>query len=132
MKEEVDRWFNRAETELRVARRLLNYGEEPWVITFHAQQAAEKYLKAYLISKQIRFRKTHDILDLLSLCIESERDFEKLRQLNLEKFKEYAAEFRYPTLLEPTNEEAEEAIKMTKEVRRFVMKKLGYKHPENL
>jgi len=55
--EEVKQWVRRADTDLRVAKRLLDDVEEPWVITFHAQQAAEKYLKAYLTFKQIRFRK---------------------------------------------------------------------------
>ena len=122
--EEVKQWVRRADTDLRVAKRLLDDGEEPWVITFHAQQAAEKYLKAYLTFKQIRFRKTHDILDLLSLCIESDADFERLKSKDLEKFKEYATEFRYPTLFEPTMEEAEEAIETAESVRNAVMEKL--------
>jgi HEPN domain-containing protein len=122
--EEVERWLRRADTDARVARKLLDDGEEPWVITFHAEQAAEKYLKAYLTFKQIRFRKTHDILDLLSLCIESSADLEKLKSLDLEKFKEYATEFRYPTTFEPTKEEAEEAIKTAEMVKMAIMGKL--------
>ena len=121
--DETKRWLRRADTDLRVAKKLL--GEEPWVITFHAQQAVEKYLKAFLVYKQMRFRKTHDILELLELCIEVDKEFEKLMKLHLEKFKEYATEFKYPAYYEPTEEEAREAIETAEKVREFVLKKLG-------
>ena len=51
--EEVKLWIKKADADLRVAKELLDLNEEPWVITFHAQQAIEKYLKAYLIYKQV-------------------------------------------------------------------------------
>ena len=35
------------------------------IIAFHCQQAAEKYLKAYLVRHQIEFPKTHDLAKLL-------------------------------------------------------------------
>ena len=36
-------------------------------LAFHAQQAAEKYLKAVLQERGIRFARTHDLVALLSL-----------------------------------------------------------------
>jgi len=48
--DKVRRWLEKADADLRVSKELLDLNEEPWIITFHAQQAIEKYLKAYLVS----------------------------------------------------------------------------------
>ncbi|MBI3946931.1 MAG: HEPN domain-containing protein [Armatimonadetes bacterium] len=37
-------------------------------IVFHAQQEAEKYLKAYLEERGILFHKSHDLIALLNLA----------------------------------------------------------------
>ena len=36
--------------------------------TFHAQQCAEKYLKALLVSRRQAFPRTHDVVALHDLC----------------------------------------------------------------
>jgi len=59
----------------------------------------------------------------LDLCINEDKEFEKLK--DLEGFAEYATEFRYPSYLEPTLEEAEEAIRIAEKVRELVVKKLN-------
>jgi len=38
------------------------------LIAYHAQQCAEKYLKAYLVSAGVDFPYTHNISRLLELC----------------------------------------------------------------
>ncbi len=106
---EVKAWIRKADNDLNAAKILLGK-VEPWVITFHAQQAVEKYLKAYLTYKGRPFKKTHDILELLDLCIEEDPEFEILQELDLEKFKEYTVEYRYPGFYEPTEDETNEAI----------------------
>jgi HEPN domain-containing protein len=45
-----------------------------WVVGFHAQQAVEKALKAVLTAAGVRFRRTHDIHQLLSLIAETSLD----------------------------------------------------------
>jgi HEPN domain-containing protein len=64
----VHQWLDRAAEDLGVAEFLVD-GEAgfPGPVLFHAQQAAEKYLKALLVSFQVEFRKTHDIVQLLEL-----------------------------------------------------------------
>ncbi|MFZ2095877.1 MAG: HEPN domain-containing protein, partial [Anaerolineales bacterium] len=58
-------WANRAEEDYQLARISLNrklpltYGA-----TFHAQQSAEKYIKALLTLRQIAFPHTHDLAAL--------------------------------------------------------------------
>lgn len=66
---EFEKWFMKAENDLLSIQNNLAAVEVPAdVCCFHAQQAAEKYLKAYLISRQIKFPKTHDLKALLNLC----------------------------------------------------------------
>jgi HEPN domain-containing protein len=64
----VRQWIAKAGVDYRTAERLLQ-DEEPIreSIAFHCQQAAEKYLKAFLVSRRIEFPKTHSIGRLLDL-----------------------------------------------------------------
>jgi HEPN domain-containing protein len=79
---------------------------------FHAQQCAEKALKALLTWHQIRFSKTHelDVLTKLSLPVLST----PISQLEtVGSLTQYAWRFRYPGApYEPQREEAEEARRM--------------------
>jgi HEPN domain-containing protein len=63
----VAQWIERAALDFDTVVRLA--GEERFrnVVAFHAQQAAEKYLKAFLTRHQIEFPKTHVIRRLLIL-----------------------------------------------------------------
>ena len=62
------RWFRYAEEDLASARLLLaSLSVFPKQSCYHAQQAAEKSLKALLIARKIVFPKTHDLLALARL-----------------------------------------------------------------
>jgi HEPN domain-containing protein len=63
----VAEWIKKADLDLKAAVRLSAEGEFRDVVGFHAQQAAEKYLKALLTRHQIEFPKTHVIRRLLIL-----------------------------------------------------------------
>ncbi len=62
----VQQWLSRAEEDLDVATRLIAEST-PYLSTvaFHAQQAAEKFLKAFLVRHGVEFPKTHDLEELL-------------------------------------------------------------------
>lgn len=64
----VAQWLERAEEDLAVARHLLAQ-DLPYyaAIGFHAEQAAEKFIKAFLVARQVDFPKTHDLGLLLDL-----------------------------------------------------------------
>ena len=70
VKEEFTReWIRKAESDFKTAEHLLQDGPDFAEGTaFHSQQAAEKYLKAFLVWHQIEFQKTHDIETLLKLA----------------------------------------------------------------
>jgi HEPN domain-containing protein len=92
----VQRWINKAESDLRAARHLLQ-ASEPFIeeVAFHSQQAAEKYVNAHLTQQQIEFPKTHDLRILLDLLaadsISLAQELIEVRQLTA-----YAVEARYP------------------------------------
>ena len=84
---------------------------------FHAQQCAEKYLKALLIAQGRPFPKTHDLLTLDTLCTEA-GFLLGLGPSQLGTLSAYAVKVRYPGE-EPTWEEAQEALEIARAVRRF-------------
>jgi len=65
----VRAWVQKAEIDLKTAVLVLQAGEEgpAEAGAFHAQQCAEKYLKALLSWEGIDFPKTHDIGQLILL-----------------------------------------------------------------
>jgi HEPN domain-containing protein len=64
----VQQWLDRARKDLAASDVLLKEGFEDYEnVGFHAQQAAEKFIKAFLVRHQIEFPKTHDIVLLRRL-----------------------------------------------------------------
>ena len=63
----VAEWTRKAALDLKTAVLLSTEAEFRDIVGFHAQQAAEKYLKALLTMHQIEFPKTHVIRRLLIL-----------------------------------------------------------------
>lgn len=101
------------------------------IICFSCQQAAEKYLKAYLVEKSIRFSKTHFLVkELLPLCENIDQEFRVLVPY-LEELDPYSVEFRYPGE-EITKDDVKTAIAAIKKVRKFVRGKLGLEKQRRL
>jgi hypothetical protein len=69
----VQQWLDKAHRDLRAAALLLRDDVQDYENTgFHAQQAAEKFLKAFLVCYQIEFPKTHNIAQLRQLIEQRE------------------------------------------------------------
>jgi HEPN domain-containing protein len=117
-------WAVRAEEDFALARSALRR-KQPLAsgACFHAQQCAEKYLKALLISKSADFPKTHDLLMLNHLCSTNGILLE-IDPRHLNTLADYAVRTRYPGN-DPTIEDAKEAIELAKLVRNFARKFLG-------
>lgn len=81
------------------------------IILFHAQQAAEKYIKAVLVLRGIIFRRTHDLVELNELASKNDIAVPVDQEL-LMRLSPYAVEFRYLGVAAPevVPEEAERAI----------------------
>ena len=90
-------WIRKAEQDYEAASILIKKRTRPLrdVVCFHAQQCAEKYLKAFLVRHRILFPKTHDLIALLDLAAPQEPTLELLKPW-LSVLKPYAVEFRYP------------------------------------
>ena len=118
-------WVGKAEGDLRTAERELAAEEYPNydAACFHAQQCAEKYLKGVLQEKQVRFRKTHDLLELLGLALVVDPALAELKE-GLGFLTGFAVETRYPG---PFAEKpaAERAVQTAREVRRRARLLLG-------
>ena len=82
--------FATAGRELR-ARKNPNYD----AACFHAQQCAEKYLKAILQEQSIPFGRTHNLIALLDLLLSRNGAWADARQ-HLEVLTVYAVSVRYP------------------------------------
>ena len=65
-------WVARAEEDYALAQSALRR-KKPLIYgaVFHAQQCAEKYLKALLVARGQVFPKTHDLAALSDLCSQS-------------------------------------------------------------
>jgi HEPN domain-containing protein len=88
----------------------------PEIMCFHAQQAAEKALKAVLASREIDFLYTHDIGELVSTLEQSGVECTDISP-EANRLTRYAVLTRYPGLSEPiTNEEYQAAARLAEEI----------------
>jgi HEPN domain-containing protein len=124
-RETIKKWILKAENDLKIAKdEMLTENPATDAICFHAQQCVEKYLKAYLISKDKETSKTHDILFLIKQCLLIDIEFNYLLELNADSLTSYAVEIRYPDdFYFPSLEEAKEAIEICEKVKQFVINK---------
>lgn len=113
-------WIDKAEGDFATATRELRARKTPNydAACFHAQQCAEKYLKARLQEAGIQFRRTHDLTTLLDLVLPVEPSWSAMRN-DLDTVTAYAVEFRYPGAA-ATKEMAREAVTICRDVRRRV------------
>ncbi|TCL56045.1 HEPN domain-containing protein [Hydrogenispora ethanolica] len=76
------KWIIKAENDLKTADQLLKM-DEPITdsICFHCQQAAEKYLKAYLTHQGIPPEKTHKIERLIEAASQIDTSFVNLKAM---------------------------------------------------
>lgn len=116
----VREWIEKAEGDLENARLVLRAGKRcpSETVCFHAQQCAEKYLKAYLTFRNLEFSKTHSIQNLLSLMPARERPNISIREQA--QLSEYAIGPRYPGWNDVTLSEARQAVALARQVRKHV------------
>jgi len=116
-------WLRYAGDDLRTAEVLLEGSGISRISCFHAQQAAEKSIKAIFVFLQVDFPFTHNLDRLRDLLPDDwavKRDFPDLASLS-----EWAVEPRYPgDLREATQEDAKAAIEKARAVYETTMKDL--------
>lgn len=108
-------WLNRAHSDLSLAKVEAQgiYLED---LCFHAQQAAEKAIKALLIKHNIEFPYVHDIAGLLTLLEQAGQDVPGPIK-EAERLTRFAVFTRYPGIAPPvTHEEYAQAIAVAEHV----------------
>ncbi len=123
-KEDLARgWVRKADSDLADARRTIKSDGPYDTACFHCQQAAEKYLKAFLAWHDCEIPKTHDIEELILIC--SERHVElKNTDFPAEELSSYAVEMRYDSEFWPDLETAKQALGHVEKLWDILKKKL--------
>lgn len=109
--ENVLPWLRKVENDLLNIENNLAAKEIPWdTVCFHAQQAVEKLLKAFLISRGRDLRRTHDLVALLTDCVELDPRLANLEE-DCRNLTYFAVSARYPDdVYEPSEQDGREMI----------------------
>jgi HEPN domain-containing protein len=127
MKPATREWVKKAENDFKVATQILRRRKDivPDAASFFCQQCVEKYLKARLVEAGIAFPRTHDLLQLLNLCVSVEPLWSPYAKV-VDAMTDYAVDFRYPGH-SATLREARTALKHCRSMRAEVRRSLGLK-----
>lgn len=126
MKTEADLvkgWLRKAESDLTNAELCLEAGQALDTACFHAQQAAEKSIKAYLTAHDIDFPFIHNLEKLIELCAQRDPSFSALKPL-AQELTPYAVELRYDDEFWPAVETAHQAFDAAMTIKVFVTDRL--------
>lgn len=115
--------FAKAQSDIAVARLALNAEVPNDTVCFHAQQAAEKYLKGFLAFHGLKDKKTHNLNELIKDC-HSITPMPELSNLDLEKFSNYAITARYDGGFWPSDDVAEEALELALKIKHVVLENM--------
>jgi len=122
----IQEWLEKAEEDFNFASmNLANSNPFNAQICFHFQQAAEKYLKTYIVANELEFRKIHDLSMLLKICEKHNLSFSTLRE-DCEFLTHFYVEARYPVHwpVGIDRKETEKAKEAAKRIGDFVKKNL--------
>jgi len=97
MKPMTSEWVSKAEGDFATLERESRARKNPNydAVCFHAQQCAEKYLKAHLCEAGIGCHKIHDLVALLEQALAIRPEWEAFR-VDLAFLSDFAVSFRYP------------------------------------
>jgi HEPN domain-containing protein len=118
-------WLRHADDDLRLARLAFKLKSAvPYkLIAYHAQQCAEKCLKAYLVFKKIDFPYTHDLsllLDKFPPSASWSNDIRVMTTLSI-----YAITTRYPGEDKVTKKEALQAVSKAETIQDAILRELA-------
>jgi HEPN domain-containing protein len=123
MKKEIKEWIDIADKDVQMAKVLLQEGDLTSGVSFHCQQAIEKYFKAYPIDNNWELQKTHNLIKLYAKVKELKDmglDEKLISDINI-----IYMETRYPNPYSvPTQAQAKTFLEFTKQVQKTIKQEL--------
>ena len=117
--DDVMEWIELADNDLDSAILLSEAVRKHYeIICYHCAQAVEKYLKAYLIYKDIIPKKTHDLRFITNLCIEINKDFESIIT-ECSFLNKFADDIRYPHKYQINENDVNYSINAAQKIKTF-------------
>ena len=124
----VAQWLAKAEEDFQFASHSIGQTDDflsP--VCFHLQQAAEKYLKTFIVAHDLAFRKVHDLDVLLTECREADPTLAAIAD-DCSFLTDFYIETRYPVHW-PGNitlTEARQALDAAGRIRDAIRQRLGF------
>ena len=118
-----EKWFKSAEEDLFIIKNIIALEDTPVKqCCYHAQQAAEKYIKAYLVARNKEFPKTHDLQKLLKICLNLNPRFEEIFAIAF-RLSDFGVDTRYPDGFDDLIlSDAQQAYKNAITIKEFILK----------
>jgi HEPN domain-containing protein len=116
-------WVIYGENDFKAAKENFKLGNFP-LVCYLCQQTAEKFLKAFLISKGVKPPRTHLLQELADRCQKVNPNFKRIKNY-AKKLEEYYIPTRYPVgvnLSDYTKAEAQSALNLAKIIIDFIKK----------
>lgn len=117
-------WFQKGDEDEKSIEAILRNGGAPSTACFLSQQMAEKYLKGFCVYSKIVPPKIHDLIAIAGLLEKSWPGIKNFKK-QLVLLNKYYITTRYPAdVPEFTREQAEDAFRAAREVKKFIMDKI--------
>ena len=124
MRPVTQEWVEKADGDHQVAAAQWQVANPVYdAICFHAQQCAEKYLKAWLVEQGLSFPKIHDLEALAKFCLPSLSELAGVMD-SLRWLTSFAVEIRYPGTF-AQRQDAERCWQAAVQVRDLIRRSLG-------
>jgi len=119
-------WLRYAKSDLTTANHMFKdvHPKETEISCYHAQQCAEKSLKAFLIARETAPPYIHDMVELNKLCTAMEAGFSTIQPYCV-SLNPYGVQVRYPNELAVDDNITAQAINYAEKVLEFCEKKIN-------
>jgi len=119
-------WIEKADSDISTAHHIAESMRpvSTEIVCFHCQQAAEKYLKAFLVYNDQEPPKTHDLTELIKLCCDFDTDFSSLND-KCNFLLPFAVRTRYPGGIDPEENDMKIALTYADDVIKYAKAKIG-------
>jgi len=113
---DAKQWFYKADADFDAAKILNNaYKKHTEIICYLCAQAAEKYLKGYLVYKNHKIENTHNLPYLNNLCTAYDNHFEEIK-IECGVLNKFNNNIRYPDGIETDEHDVKLSLGMIEKI----------------